>query len=220
MKVDAVREYGGEVVFVDTARETRAAKVAEQFAAHPEAYLGSAYDDEHVIEGNASLGRELAAIAAAGRPFDVVLVPVGGGGLASGVVRGLRERGNTAAVWGAEPLLCNDAARSLREGRIVKSEREGDTIADGARTLSLGERNWAILKDGLAGIVEVDEPEIRAAVRLHSELANLKSEPTGALTLGALLTKPEAFRGKRVALIVSGGNVDPAIYSSILSGDQ
>lgn len=220
VKVDAVRENGGEVVFVDTAKETRAAKVAEQFAAHPDAYLGSAYDDEHVIEGNASLGRELAGIAAAGRPFDTVLVPVGGGGLASGIVRGLRERGHPAAVWGAEPLLCNDAARSLREGRIVKSEREGDTIADGARTLALGERNWAILKEGLAGIVEVAEPEIRAAVRLHSELANLKAEPTGALTLGALLTQPELFRGKRVALIVSGGNVDPAIYNAILAGDQ
>ena len=219
VKIDAVREFGGEVVFVDTAKETRAAKVAEVAALHPDAYLGSAYDDEHVIEGNASLGRELAALAANGRPFDAVVVPVGGGGLSSGMVRGLRDGGSSAEVWGAEPLLSNDAARSLREGRMIRQDREGDTIADGARTLSLGDRNWAILKDGLAGIVEVDEPEIRAAVRLHSELANLKSEPTGALSLGAILTAPEKFRGKRVCLVVSGGNVDPAVYREILAGD-
>jgi threonine dehydratase len=218
VKIDAVREFGGEVVFVDTAKETRAAKVAEVAAAHPEAYLGSAYDDEHVIEGNASLGRELAAIAGR-RPFDAVIVPIGGGGLSSAIVRGLRTSGSTIEVWGAEPLLSNDAARSLREGRLVRSETEGDTIADGARTLSLGDRNWEILKHGLAGIVEVDDREIRAAVRLCSELANLKCEPTGALPLAALLTAPELFRGRRVCLVVSGGNVDPAAYRELLAAD-
>jgi threonine dehydratase len=220
VKIDAVRDFGGEVVFVDTAKETRAAKVAEVAARHPDAYLGSAYDDELVIEGNASLGRELADLAGSGRTFDAVVVPVGGGGLSSGIVRGLRDRGSSAEVWGAEPLLSNDAARSLREGRLVRQEQEGDTVADGARTLSLGDRNWAILEHGLAGVIEVDEPEIRAAVRLHSELANLKCEPTGALTLGALLAAPQRFRGKRVCLIVSGGNVDPALYREILAGDQ
>ena len=220
VKIDAVRDFGGEVVFVDTAKETRASKVAEVAARNPDAYLGSAYDDEHVIEGNASLGRELAALAANGRAFDAVVAPVGGGGLSSGIVRGLRERGSKAEIWGAEPLLSNDAARSLREGHLVRQDREGDTIADGARTLSLGDRNWEILRDGLAGVVEVDEPEIRAAVRLHSELANLKCEPTGALPLGALLAAPERFRGKRVCVVVSGGNVDPAVYREILSDSQ
>ncbi|MGE0641382.1 MAG: threonine/serine dehydratase [Thermoanaerobaculia bacterium] len=216
VKVEAVREFGGEVVFVDTARETRAAKVAEVAAAHPEAYLGSAYDDELVIAGNASLGRELAALAAGGLEFDTVVVPVGGGGLSSGVVRGLREGGHGAAVWGAEPLLSNDAARSLRAGRRLENENESDTLADGARTLSLGERNWEILRGGLAGIVEVDEPAIRDGLRLLSELANLKAEPTGALALGALLTDPGRFRDRRIACVVSGGNVDPAAYAALL----
>ncbi len=220
VKVEAVRDYGGEVVFVDTARETRAAKVAETHAKYPEAYLGSAYDDEHVIEGNASLGRELAALATGGREFDIVVAPVGGGGLTSGLVRGLRDSGHGASVFGAEPLLANDAARSLRAGQLVKLEREGDTIADGARTLSLGERNWAILKDGLAGIVEVGEAEIRAGVRLLSELANLKAEPTGALAIGALLGSPETFRGRRACCVISGGNVDPAAYLGVLAGDS
>lgn len=218
VKVEAVRQFGGEVVFVDTARETRAAKVAEVFAAHPDAYLGSAYDDPLVISGNASLGHELAALARAGQSFDAVVVPLGGGGLTAGMVQGLRESGNEAAVWGAEPLLANDGAQSLRAGRIVKAEREGATIADGARTLSLGVHNWAILEHGLAGIVEVDEPEIREAVRLLSALANVKAEPTGALTTGAVLTAPERFRDQRVCCVVSGGNVDPQVYLDILSG--
>lgn len=220
VKVEAVRQFGGEVVFVDTKRETRAAKVAEVFALHPDAYLGSAYDDPLVISGNASLAHELAAIARAGRPFDAVVVPLGGGGLTAGMVQGLQESGYQAAVWGAEPLLANDAAQSLRAGHIVKSATEGATIADGARTLALGIHNWAILQHGLAGIVEVDEPEIREAVRLLSALANVKAEPTGALTTGALLTSADRFRGQRVCCVVSGGNVDPQVYLEILSGAQ
>ncbi len=218
VKVEAVRQFGGEVVFVDTQRETRAAKVAEVFAAHPEAYLGSAYDDPLVIAGNASLGHELAALARAGRPFDAVVVPLGGGGLTAGMVQGLREAGDEAEVWGAEPLLANDGAQSLRAGHIVKSEKEGATIADGARTLALGTHNWAILQHGLAGIVEVGEEEIREGVRLLSALANVKAEPTGALTTGAVLAAPDSFRGKTVCCVVSGGNVDPQVYLDILSG--
>ena len=220
VKVDAVRGFGGEVVFVDTKQETRAAKVAEVFAQHPDAYLGSAYDDPLVIAGNASLAHELAELARAGRPFDTVVVPLGGGGLTAGMVQGLREAGNEAVVWGAEPLLANDGAQSLRAGHIVKSATEGATIADGARTLALGEHNWAILEHGLAGIVEVDEGEIREGVRLLSALANVKAEPTGALTTGAVLTSPALFRDRRVCCVVSGGNVDPRVYLDILSGED
>jgi threonine dehydratase len=113
-----------------------------------------------------------------------LVTPVGGGGLASGLVVGLREAGARAEVWGAEPLLANDAARSLRSGRVESNTVEPATIADGARTSSLGRHNWPILRHGLAGIVEVPEAEIRAAVPLSS-LANLKAErrelPSAAL---------------------------------------
>ncbi len=218
VKVEAVRDNGGEVVFVDTQRETRASKVAEVFAQHPDAYLGSAYDDPLVIAGNATLGHELAALARAGQAFDAVVVPLGGGGLTAGIVEGLRESGWRADVWGAEPLLANDGAQSLRAGRIVRTATEGKTIADGARVQALGQRNWEILKDGLAGIVEVAEDEIREGVRLLSALANVKAEPTGALPTGALLTAPERFQGRRVCCVVSGGNVDPQVYLEILSG--
>src|SRR4030095_7641939 len=111
-----------------------------------------------------------------------------------------------ARVVGAEPLMANDAARSLRAGHIVANETEMQTIADGARTISVGQHNWAILRDGLAHIVEVPEANIRAAVRLLFGLANLKVEPTGALAIGALITEPARFRDQRVCCVISGGN--------------
>ena len=123
-----------------------------------------------------------------------------------------------AKVYGAEPLIANDAARSLRAGKIVRNESEPMTIADGTRTLSLGENNWQILQNGLAGIVEVTEEKIKEAVRLLFGYANLKVEPTGALSLGAILENAEIFANKRVCLVVSGGNVDTEVYRNILAG--
>jgi threonine dehydratase len=214
VKMDAVREYGGTVEPVDVRVKTRAERVAELHREHPEAFVASAYDHPLVIEGNATLGRELAPL-----DFDVVVVAVGGGGLSSGIIKGLRDAGNRKTrVVGAEPLLGNDAARSLAAGRIVRNESEPMTIADGARTVSLGEHNWAILKDGIDSIVEVPEERIAEAVRLLFSLANLKAEPTGALGVGALLTDPDRFRGRRVCAVVTGGNVDPEVFLRLISG--
>ena len=213
VKVDAVREYGGQVDFVDVRAKSRAERVREVAREHPEAYVASAYDDPLVIEGNSSLGEELARLE---RPLDCIVAPVGGGGLTSGIVTGIRRLGRAIEVIGAEPALGNDAARSLREGRIVSNENEPQTMADGARTLSLGRHNWAILQQGLGGIVEVPEENIARAVRLLFELANLKAEPTGALSLGALLTDPDRFRGRRVCCLISGGNVDAAVFRELL----
>jgi threonine dehydratase len=211
--MDAVREYGGTVEPVDVRVKSRAERVAELHQRHPEAFVASAYDHPLVIGGNASLGRELAPLG-----FDVVVVAVGGGGLSSGIIQGLREEGNRSTqVVGAEPLLGNDAARSLAAGRIVTNASEPATIADGARTVSLGEHNWAILKDGIESIVEVPEEHITEAVRLLFALANLKAEPTGALGVGALLTDPGRFQERRICAVVTGGNVDPENLQRILS---
>jgi len=214
VKMDAVREHGGTVEPVDVRVKSRAERVAELHREHPEAFVASAYDDPLVIQGNATLGEELAPL-----DFDVITVAVGGGGLSSGIIQGLREAGNRKTrVVGAEPLLGNDAARSLAAGHIVKNESEPMTLADGARTVSLGEHNWAILKDGIESIVEVPEENIAEAVRLLFSLANLKAEPTGALGVGALLTDPERFRGRRVCAVVTGGNVDPEVFHRVLAG--
>jgi threonine dehydratase len=214
VKIEAVREYGGDVDLVDVRVKSRADRVRELSQQYPEAYIASAYDDPLVIEGNASLGMEIAALD---RQLDTVIAPVGGGGLISGLIMGLKQSQKKIAVVGAEPLLGNDAARSLRAGHIVTNESEPQTIADGARTLSLGKHNWAIIQGNLSTIVEVPEEKIFQASRFLFELANLKVEPTGALSLAAILTQPDLFRGRSVCCVVSGGNVDPGVYASMLN---
>lgn len=218
VKVDGVREYGGIVDLIDTTKISREQRVAELAARHPGAYVASAYDDPVVIEGNATLGREFAALAKTGRRFDTILVPIGGGGLSAGLLQGLRESGDDTAVIAAEPALRNIGAESLRRGHLVRSEREVQTIADGARTQSLGVHNWSVLRNGLAGIIEVSEAHIAEAVRLLFGLANLKAEPTGALAIGALLAAPERVRGESVCCVITGGNVDPPLYATVLGG--
>ncbi len=135
----------------------------------------------------------------------------------SGITLGCQRNSKQIQIFGAEPLLGNDAARSLAAGRIIPNEVEPMTIADGARTISLGNLNWAIIKDGVAGIFEVPDDTIADAVSLYFNLANLKCEPTGALSLGALMLNKDRFAEKKVCLVVSGGNVDPAVYSEIIS---
>jgi threonine dehydratase len=212
VKVDAVRGFGATVDLVDTrvvGRNERVAQLADQM---PEAYFASAYDDEYVIDGNSSLGDELVD-----RGFDVVITAVGGGGLISGLIRGFRRNGQNPEIVGAEPLMGNDAARSLRAGELIANETEPATIADGARTISLGKLNWPIIRDNAADIIEVPDEKIAAAVRLYFHLVNLKVEPTGALSLAAVLLAPERFTEKKLCLIVSGGNVDADVFCRILS---
>lgn len=211
-KVESVRGFGAEVDLIDVGTVTRAERLSQVVLANDDAYPASPFDDRLVIEGNATLARELAD---SGIGFDAVITPVGGGGLAAGLVTGFIQAGLNIPIYGAEPLLANDAARSFRAGALVSNEFEPQTLADGARTLSLGKLNWEILREGLAGIIEVGEDGIREAVGLLFRLANLKAEPTGALSTGALLTS-DRFSGQTVCCIVSGGNVDPEIYRSLI----
>ena len=213
VKVDAVRSYGAVADLIDVNVVSRSDRLAQLAAERPDAYLASAFDDQLVIDGNATLGDEIAA-----HSFDVVVLPIGGGGLISGMIQSFARNGCNTEIIGAEPLLANDAARSLRAGRLIANESEPQTIADGTRTLSLGKLNWPIIKDGLKEIIEVPDDTIADALRMYFGLANLKSEPTGALSLGAIFMNREAFVGRKICLVVSGGNVDPAIYAEILIG--
>lgn len=212
VKIEAVRNYGATVELIDTkivGRNERVSQLAEQIS---DVYVASAYDDLFVIEGNSTIGDELA-----GENFDVIISPVGGGGLISGISKGLCRNGSQANLIGAEPLLGNDAAKSLKAGKIISNETEPMTIADGARTLSLGKQNWEIIKSGVSEIIEVSEEKIRESVQMYFGLANLKCEPTGALALGAVLENPDKFINKKICVIVSGGNVDTEKYMEVLS---
>lgn len=212
VKIDAVRGFGARVDLVDTTKIGRNERVAQLAQKMPAAYFASAYDDQFVIDGNSTLGNELAE-----RDFDMVIVPVGGGGLISGILTGLRRSDSEAEVFGAEPLLGNDAARSFRTGKLISNEQEPMTIADGARTISLGNLNWPIIQKGVKDFIEVSDEKIAEAVQLYFGLANLKTEPTGALSLGSILENPEQFRERKICLVVSGGNVDPNVYCQLIS---
>lgn len=213
VKVEAVRDYGATVDLINVREISRSERVRQLAGESGEAYIASAYDDPLVIEGNESLGNELIAL---GRRFDAIVVPVGGGGLIGGISQSVARAKCATRVFGAEPALGNDAARSLHEGRLIANEHEPQTIADGARTVSLGRHNWPIVREYVAGIVEVSEEQIREAVRLLYGLANLKVEPTGALAIGALLAAPDQFRDQEICCVVSGGNVDPGVYRECL----
>lgn len=211
VKIDAVRGFGATVDLIDTAKIGRNERVAQLAEQMPKAYFASAYDDQFVIDGNSTLGDELAV-----ENFDVIVAPVGGGGLISGIVTGMHRHAMPTLVVGAEPLLGNDAARSFRAGELIKNDLEPKTIADGARTISLGKLNWPIIKDGVANIFEVSDEKIAEAVKMYFDLANLKCEPTGALPLGAILEDRERFADRKICLVVSGGNVDAAVYRELI----
>ncbi|MGI8786433.1 MAG: threonine ammonia-lyase [Pyrinomonadaceae bacterium] len=216
VKIEAVKNYGATVDLVDTTRVGRNERVAQLAAQMPDAYYASAYDDLLVIEGNSTLGDEIANYEKA---FDVVISPIGGGGLISGISKGLCRNGHQATLVGAEPLLGNDAAKSLKAGKIIPNDFEPPTIADGARTISLGLHNWEIIEKGVSEITEVSEDKIAEAVRLYFALANLKVEPTGALSLGAILENADKFKDVKICCVVSGGNVDAEVYRKILAGN-
>ena len=211
VKIDAVLGFGATVDLIDTNVIGRNERVEQLAREMPDAYFASAYDDRYVIAGNSTLGDELAV-----EDFDVVISPVGGGGLISGIVTGLKRHMLPTVVLGSEPAQANDAARSLKAGELIPNEKEPMTIADGARTISLGNLNWPIIKENVPEIIEVSDERIIEAVRLYFGLVNLKCEPTGAISLGAVLENTSKFEGRRICLIVSGGNVDPAVYRDLI----
>ncbi|MDQ6718686.1 MAG: pyridoxal-phosphate dependent enzyme [Gemmatimonadota bacterium] len=214
IKVDAVREYGAEVDLVDVKKISRLDRLAELSKKLPNAYVASPYDDPLVIDGNATLFDELTAL---GFDFDYIIAPIGGGGLVSGLVQGAQKAGKKTGIIAAEPLLSNDFADSIRAGKLLGDPDESTTMADGARMMKVGENNWRILQKGIAGVIEVSEEQIAEGVRMLFLLANLKAEPTGALSIGAILADPDRFKGKRTCCVISGANADPALYASLIA---
>lgn len=212
VKITAVKGFGAEVVFVDTAVQSRASKVSEVLLRHPTAHMASAYDCQWVVKGNSSLGVE---IAQSGLDFDAIVSPVGGGGLSAGLIQGLCHSGSLVPVWGAEPLMANDAVRSLRDGTLHRHPVEPQTIADGARTASLGALNFEILTAGIAGMIEVPEDSIVWGLQSIAK-EGLRVEPTGALSVGALKHWNDHSVG-HIGCVLSGGNVDESTYQKLLT---
>ncbi len=209
---------GAEVVTVGNSSAERQA-VAERLAVERGLAIIPPYDDDRIIAGQGTCGLEIAEDL---EDLALVLVPIGGGGLASGVAAAVKAIRPAARVIGVEPELAADASESLALGRIVEwsAADVSRTIADGTRTQALGVRTFAHLRALLDGIVTVSEAEIAAGVRLAAEEARLVVEPSGALPIAALRFHADELglaqvRGTVVG-IVSGGNVDPALYQVYL----
>lgn len=209
---------GAEIVIVGPSSEERRL-VAERMAAERGLSVIPPYDDDRIIAGQGTCGLEIVEDLP---DVSAILVPIGGGGLASGVAVAARAVRRDIRVIGVEPELAADARDSLEADRIVEwpAELVGRTMADGTRTQSLGRRTFAHLRALLDRIVTVSEAEIGAAVRVAAEEARLVVEPSGALTLAALRFRSvEAGLGHvtgPIVAVVSGGNVDPALYRQLL----
>jgi threonine dehydratase len=218
LKKARVEADGAEVVVVGPSSDERQ-RVAEELAAARGLAIIPPFDDDRIIAGQATVGLEIAEDLP---DLAAVLVPIGGGGLASGVAVAVRALAPDARVIGVEPELAADARQSLAEGRIVRwpAADVSRTIADGTRTTAIGVRPFAHLSRLLDVVVTVSESEIAAGVRLGAEESRLVAEPSGALSVAAL-----AFRSREAGLdgldgpvvaVVSGGNVDPERYRSFL----
>jgi threonine dehydratase len=208
VKVEGVRRWGGEVVTAGSTSEERR-RHAEALAAAQSLAVIPPFDDADIIAGQATVGLEIAEQLP---QAETVVVPVGGGGLISGVVTGLATAGSRATVWGVEPVGAPKLTRSLAAGRPVMLDRTA-SIADGLITQTVGDRNLAQLaahRDRLGGVVLVDDDSLRAAVHFLYRECGLVAEPSGAATTAAVRSGAVTPAGPTV-LVVSGGNVNPAL---------
>jgi threonine dehydratase len=202
VKKDAVSGYGGEIVVCKPtlqAREETLAKLVADVGAtfvHP-------YNDPRVIAGQGTAALELCEDAPG---LDTVMTPVGGGGLLSGTAIAVKAKAPQTRVVAAEPEMADDACRSLRAGKIIPADNP-QTIADGLRT-SLGDLTFEIIRKNVADIVTVSEDAIVGAMKTIWERMKIVVEPSAAVPVAALLHERDSVPGKRIGVILSGGNVD------------
>jgi len=216
IKRAATLALGAEVVDVGVASSERLA-VAEELVRKHGYIVIPPYDDEQIIAGQGTCGLEIVEELP---DVDLVVSPVSGGGLLSGVATAVKRLRPNAKVIGIEPELAGDTAESFRTGEIVTwpAEAVSRTIADGLRTQSVGVRNFAHIQAFVDGIITVTEAEIRAAMRAIVAATRLVPEPSGAVSMAALLFHGDQLPVYRKAVaVVSGGNVDPVMLAEVLT---
>jgi len=216
IKRAATLALGAEVVDVGVASSERLAKAEELVRLHGYVVIPP-YDDEQIIAGQATCGLE---IMEALPEVDLVLAPVSGGGLLSGIATAVKRISPKTKVFGVEPELAADATESYRTGKLTTwaAELTSRTIADGLRTQSVGVRNFEHIRAFVDGIITVTEAEIRAAMRAIVAQARIVPEPSGAVTSAALLFhQAELPAFKTAVAVVSGGNVDPSLLAEVLT---
>ena len=212
MKRAATQGYGGEVVSYDRYSEDPN-DVVGRIAAGRGMTLIPPFDHPHVMAGQGTVAKELFEEVG---ELDVLITPVGGGGLLSGCATAAHAMSPRCAIFGAEPEAGNDAQQSLAQGRIVRIETP-KTIADAAQSRSLGQHTFPVLQRLGAQIVTVSDDELVAAMRFFAARMKLVVEPTGCLGAAAVLGGHVDVRGKRVGVVLSGGNVDLARFASLVT---
>ncbi|HKT99658.1 MAG TPA: threo-3-hydroxy-L-aspartate ammonia-lyase [Paraburkholderia sp.] len=212
VKVEATRGYGGEVVFYDRYTEDREA-LGKRLAAERGLTLIPPYDHPHVMAGQGTAAKELFEDAG---ELDVLLTPLGGGGLLSGCATAAHALAPRCTVIGVEPEAGNDGQQSLQTGSIVHIDTP-KTIADGAQTQHLGGYTFAVIRERVSEIVTVSDAELVETMKFFASRMKLVVEPTGCLAAAAVLQRKVDVRGKRVGIVISGGNVDLLRFAELTS---
>lgn len=201
-KQDSVRRYGGQITFCEPTLAARE-KALERLIADHGACVIHPYNDRRVMAGQGTAAVELIEAV---RELDIVLTPVGGGGLLSGVAVAAKSLKPSIHVIGVEPAAADDAARSFRSGRIVPSVNPA-TIADGLRA-SLGDKTFAEIRRSVDDIVTISEESIVSAMRRIWEVMKILVEPSSAVAYAAVVEGKLDVNGRRVGLVLTGGNLD------------
>jgi threonine dehydratase len=214
IKLAATRGYGAEVVIYDRFTEDREA-IGRRLASERGQTLIPPFNHPDVIAGQGTATKEL--IDEAG-PLDCLFVPMGGGGLVSGAALAARALAPHCKIYGVEPLAGNDGQQSFRSGSIVQIATP-TTIADGAQTQHLGELTFAIIRRELADVLTASDAQLIACMQFFAERMKLVVEPTGCLGFAAARHAGLPLQGKRVGIVISGGNIDLARYAELLRTD-
>jgi threonine dehydratase len=212
LKVRATKGYGGEVITYDRYKEDRE-EIGRRLAQERGMTLIPPYDHPDVICGQGTAAKEL--IEDAGQ-LDLLLVPLGGGGLLAGCALAAASLSPSCKVIGVEPEAGNDGQQSLRAGQIVDIPVP-QTIADGAQTTHLGQHNFGVIRRFVDDIVTVSDEQLVATMRFFAERMKIVVEPTGCLAAAAALHGVYPVAGKKVGILISGGNVDLARFAKLVA---
>jgi len=219
VKVEGTRGFGAQIQFYDRFTEDRVA-IADQIAAERGCVVVPSYDDPHIIAGQGTVGLEIVEQARAlDLDLDLVLSPVGGGGLIAGISTAVKALSPATAVWGAEPAGFDETRRSLASGRRETVDPQARSFCDALLTPTPGELTWPINQRNLAGVAAVTDAEVADAMRYAFSVLKLVIEPGGCVALAAALAGKINLKGKAAAIVCSGGNVDPALYARVLGGE-
>lgn len=216
-KRERTKALGAEIVLYDRTREDREA-IASAIAARRGAVLVPPYDDALIIAGQGTAGREIVDdLSALGLTPDIVVVTASGGGLIAGIALAVRARAPNAALYTAEPQGFDDHARSFRSGRREENAELSGTICDALMARTPGKLTFAINQSLVAAGVVVSDDEVAAAVAFAFAELKLVVEPGGAVALAAVMTGKVNVAGKVAVAVLSGGNVDPEVFSRLVA---